>query len=248
MKKVIAVLGFLILLTCDSEKANDCIQTSGPIIQQEFQVETFTKILVNRGIELILKQEDDFEVIVEVGENLLNDISINVIEEQLVLTDNNNCNYFRDYESTKVYVSAPNITEIRSSTQYDISSYGALNYSNLELFSDDFFAPDSYTIGDFRLIVSCEELRILTNNLSSQYISGTTNKLNINFASGAGRFEGGNLVAQEVFVNHRGSNDMIVNPQQSLTGILRGTGNLISVNEPPIVDVERLYTGQLIFN
>jgi hypothetical protein len=41
---------------------------------------------------------------------------------------------------------------------------------------------------------------------------------------------------------------MIVNPQLSLTGILRGTGNLISVNEPPMVDVERIYTGQLFFD
>jgi hypothetical protein len=40
---------------------------------------------------------------------------------------------------------------------------------------------------------------------------------------------------------------MIVNPQQSLTGLLRGTGDLISVNHPPIVDVEQLYTGHLIF-
>ena len=41
---------------------------------------------------------------------------------------------------------------------------------------------------------------------------------------------------------------MIVNPQASLTGILRGTGNIISVNVPPIVDLERIYTGQLFFD
>jgi len=48
-------------------------------------------------------------------------------------------------------------------------------------------------------------------------------------------------------VYHRGSNDMIVNPQISLTGELRGTGNLISLNTPPIVEIDQLYTGQLIF-
>jgi len=40
---------------------------------------------------------------------------------------------------------------------------------------------------------------------------------------------------------------MVVNPQLELTGELLGTGNLISVNQPPLVDVERLYTGRLIF-
>ena len=41
---------------------------------------------------------------------------------------------------------------------------------------------------------------------------------------------------------------MVVNPIQSLTGELKGTGNLISVNEPILVDIERYYTGQLFFN
>jgi len=41
---------------------------------------------------------------------------------------------------------------------------------------------------------------------------------------------------------------MIVNPQVSLTGTLNGTGNLISVSQPPTVDVDELYIGELIFN
>jgi len=41
---------------------------------------------------------------------------------------------------------------------------------------------------------------------------------------------------------------MVVNPILSLAGELRGTGNLISVNEPSVVDVERFYTGNLIFD
>ena len=40
---------------------------------------------------------------------------------------------------------------------------------------------------------------------------------------------------------------MVINPQLSLSGELRGTGDLISVNEPPVVDVVRIYTGRLIF-
>jgi hypothetical protein len=40
---------------------------------------------------------------------------------------------------------------------------------------------------------------------------------------------------------------MIVNPQASLKGDLYGTGDLISKNHPPIVEVEQFYTGELIF-
>mgnify|MGYP000023516778 CR=1 FL=1 len=40
---------------------------------------------------------------------------------------------------------------------------------------------------------------------------------------------------------------MVVNPQQTLTGQLYGTGDLISVNQPTTEDVERFYTGELRF-
>ena len=237
----------MILLACDSESAGDCFQTEGSIIQQEFTVPSFDKILVNRDIELILKEGPDHEVIVETGANLMNDIKVIVSNNELLLTDNNSCNYARDYGITKIYITAPNISSIRSSTQYDVSSDGILNFPNMSLVSEDFNAPRSFTVGDFRLQINSSSLNIVSNNISSFYISGQVDDLFIGFYSGAGRFQGEDLVAQNINVYHRGSNDMIVNPQISLTGELRGTGNLISLNSPPTVEVDQLYTGQLIF-
>jgi hypothetical protein len=79
------------------------------------------------------------------------------------------------------------------------------------------------------------------------FISGFVNNLFIGFYSGDARFEGANLVAQNIDIFQRSSNDMIVNPQQSLTGEIRGTGDVISLNRPPIIDIEEFYTGKLIF-
>ena len=87
---------------------------------------------------------------------------------------------------------------------------------------------------------------VVSNNISSFYFIGQTNNLTINFPSGDGRFEGQDLIANHVDVFHRGSNDMIVHPIESLSGELRGTGDLISVNQPTSINVEQYYTGQLI--
>ena len=154
----------------------------------------------------------------------------------------------RDYGITKIYVEAPNLTEIRTSSQYEISSEGILNYESLTLYSEDFNGGSQFPVGDFRLTINSEDLAIVSNNLSFFFIDGTVENLSVGFYSGSGRFEGGNLVAQNVDIYHRGTNDMVVNPQLSLIGELRGTGNLISVNQPPLVDVERIYTGQLFFD
>ncbi|MBC3847457.1 DUF2807 domain-containing protein [Winogradskyella echinorum] len=246
-RRYIFILTLFLFFACNSEDANNCFQTSGKIIQKTVDVSSFDKIFVNRDIEVIIKEAPEYAVTIETGANLLNDVIVQIIDNQLILTDNNSCNYVRDYGITKVYVDAPNLTEIRTSSQYEISSDGPLNYNNLALNSEDYNEENEFTVGDFRLTINSENLSITANNLSFFYIDGTVEHLFVGFYAGAGRFEGENLVAQNVSVYHRGSNDMKVNPQLSLTGELRGTGNLISVNEPPVIDIERIYTGRLIF-
>ena len=54
-------------------------------------------------------------------------------------------------------------------------------------------------------------------------------------------------MAQNVTIYHRGSNDIIVNPQQELKANLVSTGNVSAVNTPPIIDVTEQFDGRVIF-
>ena len=247
MKKLIFIISFLLIVDCDSENAGDCFQKTGAIIQEEVIVDVFDKILVNRDIELIIKEGVTQKVVIETGKNLIKDVEAIVVDGKLTLTDNNSCNYVRGFGSTKVYITAPNITEIRSSTQYDISSDGVLTYPSLTVFSEDFNAPDSFNSGNFNLEIYNNSFSLVFNNLSNCFVSGQTNTLNLTFAAGTSRFEGRYLIAQNLQLWNRSSNDMIVNPQQSLKGEISGTGDVISINLPPIVEVEEVYQGRLIF-
>lgn len=247
MKKIIYIASFFLIFACDSENARDCFQETGTIIQEEVTVDIFDKIFVNRDIELIIKEGATQKVIIETGENLINDVEVVVVDRMLTLTDNNLCNYVRDYGITKIYITSANITEIRSSTQYDISSDGVLTYPSLSILSEDFGAPDTFTNANFKLQIDNDSFGVVFNNLSNCFISGQTNNLNITFAAGTSRFEGRDLVAQNVIIWNRSSNDMIVNPQQSIKGFISGTGDVISVNTPAIIEVEEVYKGQLIF-
>ena len=101
--------------------------------------------------------------------------------------------------------------------------------------------------GDFILEINNNSLTISNNNLSRFYLSGQTNNANFNFYFGDGRIEAEEFTIQNLYVYHRGSNDMIVKPMQSLTGTLNSTGNVILKNVPPLVDVEELYQGKVIY-
>ena len=139
-----------IFYSCNSEDANNCFQTAGTTIQQEFDVSSFNKIIVNERIELIVKDGVEQEVIVETGENLLNDVKAIVENNTLILTNNNKCNFVRDYGNTKITVTTPNLIELRNSSELPIRSEGVLTYSNLRIIADD-FQSDYLNVGDFYL-------------------------------------------------------------------------------------------------
>jgi hypothetical protein len=237
------------LFSCNNDSAPDCFQNTGDIIEQEFVVDAFDKITVFEGVELIITDAPTQNVVVQTGEYLLSDVKVSVVEGRLILKDENGCNIARDYGVTKVFVSSPNIVEIRNSSNFTVSSNGILNYSELNLLSENFGNEGEYSaIGDFNLQVNCDELQLVFNNLSTAYISGSVTDLFVGFYSGDSRFEGANLIVQNIQIYQRSSNDMILNPQLSLTGEIRSTGDVILVNEPPEMSVQVFYTGQIIIN
>ena len=246
MKNLLYLLSVVVLFSCNSEDVPDCFQNSGAIITKEFTVTPFTKITVFENVEMIIKEAPNYKVTVSTGEYLMNDVEVNVEGNRLKLYDNNGCNLTRDYGITKIYVEAPNVDEIRSSTGLTIRSNGVLSYPTLKLLSED-DSGDFTRDGNFELEVNTTNLSVTVNALSSCFISGTTDQLTLFYASGDSRFEGRNLIAQEVNIFHRGTNDLTVNPQVKLKANLVSTGNVISVNTPPNLDIQEPYVGRVIF-
>ena len=248
IKKILpAFLLLMVVLGCDSDKGLNCFQTAGDIIQQEFTVDDFTKITVEERVQLILKQGQQ-KIIIETGENLMNDIDVSVKDGVLTVFNNNGCNLVRDYNITKAIITSPNITEIRNASGYEVQSDGVLAYPALSLISEDLDEEDFYhKDGDFRLELDVQELQIMGNGLSNYYLSGHATSADIEILEGDARFEGRDLLIDDLYIYHRGTNQVIVNPQLSLRGQILSTGDLIAVSHPEIVEVEELYTGKLIF-
>lgn len=217
-------------------------------MREEVSVPDFNTITAFENIELILEQGDTQRVEVETGAHLREEVSIEVRDGRLLLKDTNNCNLFREYGSTRIYVTSPNIEEIRSSTGFPIRSDGALSYDEITLYSESFVDPSSETTdGSFDLELVSQDIHIVVNGIAFLRLTGNTANLNITIAAGDSRIEADGLVAQTVTLDHRGTNDIFVNPQQALNGVIRGTGDVISFHRPALVDVEILYTGRLLF-
>jgi len=95
MKRIALIVSMFLVIACDTENALDCFQRTGDIITQEVEVADFTRILVNPGVELILKEGETTSVIIETGDNLLNEVSAIVEGGRLILSNANDCNFVK---------------------------------------------------------------------------------------------------------------------------------------------------------
>lgn len=242
------ILITFLFASCSTEDAPDCFQTSGKIVQKEVELSPFEEVLVYDKINLFIEQGPEQKVVIESGKNLMGEVGASVENRQLILKNENGCNLLRDYNLTKVYVTVPNLSRIRNAGNRMIESVGILNFPEIQLVSlNQERQKDVYTNGDFKLHLNSENVEVTGDDFSNFFLSGSTEYLKLFIAAGDGRVEAQDLIAETVEVFHRGTNKVIVNPQQVLKGEIRSTGDVISVNRPPVVRMEAFYTGNLIF-
>lgn len=249
MRKSLGYLG-LLLLFFSCSKPSECVESTGAIISKTVSVSPFTRIFVGAGIELVVKQGPTLNVTIKTGENLVDDIVVSQDASTLTIKDNTKCNWVREYGQTIVYVTTPVLEEIYSKTERNISSDGVLTYPVLRLFALDNLGDGikGAGTGDFFVSVNNNQIVIENNNVARFFIFGSTNEAVLNFYAGDGRINAQDLTAQTIKVFHRGSNDMIVKPIQSITGKMVSTGNIILKNNPPIISVQQLFQGVVVLN
>ncbi len=234
--------------------SEDCFKGNGNQVTQTFSLVNFSKIKVYDGVGLVIKEGTNYEVKVITSENILDNLEVKLEGNMLVIKDNSTCNIARDYGLTKVYVTVPDGTllpiipelELHCKTEQKIESEGVLHSPIIRLFSigDD---GDGAGTADFHIMVDNGQLVVESNNVSNFYISGHCTEMLLNFYFGDGRFYGENLRAEKIKVYHRGSNDMMVFPIQKIEGTIFATGNVILQNVPPLVNIDEVYTGRVIY-
>ncbi len=248
MNKIYYIIVVFLFASCNGENAPDCFQKTGTISREVVELPDFSKITIFENVSVILKQGDASKVEIETGKNLRKEVTAMVEGDRLIIRDDNNCNFVRDYGVTKIYITSPNITEIRSGTSWSVESDGVLLYPNMVLISEDHTNPETKSVtGEFNLDLEISNLRIVVNGSSYFNLRGTVDNLNVVMASGNSRIDAQHLITKKVTLNHRGTNDLLINPQESISGVIRSTGNVVSYNRPEDINVDEIYRGKLIF-
>ncbi len=245
MTKTFLNITILIFFFGCTDNTSDCLSSIGSTTTKTIALTEFSKVIFHEGIELEIKQGSENSIQISYGENLIDNIST-TIKNGVLSIENSSCHLIRSNEPAKVILTAIDISEIRNASQFLVFSKEIIRFNSLTLISEN-YNEDYVNVGDFNLHIDSQDLNIISNNVSNFTIEGNTNNLFIGFYAGEGKFNGKNLIAQNIDLFHRGINEMIVHPLQKITGEIRSSGNVISINKPPIIEVKEFYTGKLIF-
>lgn len=238
---------FVLVVFCMCKNPEECFESSGDTIQREVKLEKFDKVFLRKGIEIIIDQADEQKVIIQHGKNLINNVDYYVENNTLHLEDKTSCNFTRSYKNCKVFISVPDLKEIDSKTEYNISSTDYLSFKELYIKSTKEKNDEYGGVGDVNLKLNVEKISFVSNGTSNFKLEGTTNHLHCFFADGTGKCEAGNLKAKSVYVFHRSHNDVIVFPIDWINGDLYSNGNLYLKNIPKENFVNVHYTGKIIY-
>lgn len=245
MKKLgLFIMVLLSLTACSS--VDECMKSSGEEVFISKTLPFFDKVIIHSGIGLVVSQQEIPEVILKTTTHLSDNIEMVVIDETLIVKDLTSCNWIRPYGQTQVILKLPNLIKIESYSEQDVVSDGFLNFPYLNLVGLE--KGSEAASGNFIIHSKTDQLVVECNTIASFFLMGETNFFKASYYAGNGRIEASNLLAQEVAVFHRSSQDFIVNPIQKVTGNLYSTGNLVLKNVPPEVDVNQFFTGRLIEN
>ena len=249
---IIPVCSLILATSCGISE--DCFKGNGNQITRTFPLDSFSTIKVYDGVGLVVKEGPNYEVKITTSDHIIDDLDIQRNGKMLIVQDNSTCNIARDYGQTTVFVTIPDGTilpliqelELHCKTEQKIQSEGVLHSPIIRLFSigDD---GDGAGTGDFHLAIDNGQFVVESNNVSNFYINGHCNEMLLNFYFGNGRFYGENLQVENIKVYHRGSNDMMVYPVQKIEGTIFATGNVVLENVPPIIDVEEVFRGRVIY-
>jgi hypothetical protein len=164
--------------SCKKAEERECLKSTGHIITQEIGLPSFTKLDLNEKIEFCLVQDSVFKVVLNGGENLLNDVKMSVSNDRLTITNENKCNFLRSYKKIiKAEIHFVDITEINYRGTEILSNLDTLNLPwltlsilnssgsvKLNLNSKTIIASASGGYGDFVLNGKADYANLYINN------------------------------------------------------------------------------------
>jgi len=234
------VLGFA-FFSCKKENCFDCIKSTGKIITQDRNLNSFKSIFVEDKIDVYITQDSIFKVEVEAGQNLQPLIKTIIDGETLRVQNDNKCNWVRGYKhSIKVFIHAPYFKYIENAGVGTTESLNTISQNELSIRTSN--------SGDLKLKVNTDKMMISAHGNGDIYLTGNTIKLESSCV-GTNFLYASDLIISNYAYLYTSSigNSYVTAPENGLMDVqIVRDGNVYYKGNPSQINLSRNGKGDLI--
>jgi hypothetical protein len=236
---ILASFGMALGLTaCDT--LSDCVFGADVVEERVLSVPPFHSIQLFDQLELVLNASQEEALILKGESHLLAGIQSQLRDSVLSLQSTASCQWRHPKARLQVFVNYQGLRKITQSGFGKIQALDTLEFEQLVL-------EVLNGTGTIELPVQGNSLQIVSNGLANIHLSGSLQRLTAGFYYNDGQLHAGQLRAQEVILNHYGSNFMKVFPQKLLRANLQRNGDILCVGQPETVELQQKGSGQLLY-
>jgi len=175
-RTVIIFLLPILMCSCQfSLNLEDTIKGDGNVIRKNRSVsEEFKNIEVSKGIDVIISQEDAKSINIEADKNIIEYITTDIADGTLIISIEKNVKICK---SKKVYVSMPNIENLRASSGSSIKTKNQLVVRTIDV--------KATSGAEINITAECEKIVCESSSGSKIEIEGKSLKLDVESSSGS---------------------------------------------------------------
>ncbi len=225
--------------SCDKSGTN-CFSSTGKIIRQVRITAPFDSIEMNDNVNVILTQDAVQSVVVEAGDKIIDGITTDVVNGNLVIGNSNICNWTRNYNKPiNVYVSTGYLWKVYYNSSGDLTMantfeldslkvevWGGCGTISLDLDVFTGYFGENLGTADFRMRGTCAICYIY----QAEYGPFHCEELNTGYC----------------FVTSEGSNDCWVRAEKVVGASISSIGNVYYTGDPDSVYAVITGKGRLI--
>ncbi len=234
-------LVLFLFLGCKRENRCDCVKGTGKKTTEVRKLEGFTRIYMEGKLDVYFTQSYDstYGVSIEGGANLLGLIRTKVMGDTLRISNDNKCNWMRNYKKggIKVFVKAPHI--------YFIENYAAGDFQCENTITENILDYSVRSAGNVNLNVNCNQAIGHMHGSGDVNISGQAHEHDVH-ATGQGFVNATDLSTFYTWIHYNSSGEAKVQASGKLVALIYASGNVYYTGNPPSLETALYGSGKVI--
>lgn len=238
-----SVVIWMMLITsysCNKENAPDCFQKAGKTETERRSLALFESIEIRDYLFVELYDSSEYFIEVTAPRNLIPEVVTNVEENELIIRNDNSCNWVRSYDrNIVVRIYAPEFGPIENYGTGGISSIRTITQHKLVI-------DNRHSAGTIDLTIDVDSVAIRSHTgVADVLLKGHAGTSEF-FAQGYGWIDGRNLHTTQAYVNNSSINNVYVNASDYLFGVLYYSGSIYYSGDPDFVESDIQGSGEMV--